>query len=155
MQKIPLTQDKIALVDTEDFERINPHKWCAFKHGNSWYAIRRVGGTMIYMHREILGLAVNSGSITDHVNGNGLDNRKSNLRLCSVKENVRNQHTTSGFSQYKGVSWHKQRNRWRATIMVNRKQKHLGLFGREDIAALAYDMAAVREFGEFACLNFN
>ncbi len=154
MREIPLTKNKVALVDDGDFERLNQYTWKAFKRHNNWNAVRHVGETMFYMHRDILGLSYGDGTIVDHINGNGLDNQRDNLRLCSVKENIRNQHTTCGSSRYKGVSWSKQRDRWRATIMVDRRHKHLGFFDNELDAAVAYDIAAMKYFGEFSFCNF-
>lgn len=95
------------------------------------------------------------GFWVDHINGDTLDNRRSNLRLCTVSGNnhnrMKSKNNTSG---YKGVSWLKQNQKWRAYIKVNSKDKHLGCYLDKEDAARAYDKAAKEYFGEFARLNF-
>jgi len=89
-----------------------------------------------------------------HINGCGLDNRKANLRPVTHAQNHQNRRKISGTtSRYKGVSWYKRRNRWHATIQINRKTKDLGYFEKEEDAAHAYDEAAKEAVGEFARLN--
>ena len=104
------------------------------------------------MHRLIIDCPVNMQ--TDHINGNGLDNRKSNLRVCYNYQNARNQklrpNSNSGF---KGVSLIKDRNKWVAQIKVNGKVKYLGAYTLKEEAARAYNKAAKELFGEFAWLN--
>jgi hypothetical protein len=91
----------------------------------------------------------------DHINGNGLDNRKSNLRICTHQQNCENSRKRKkSFSKYKGVYWSKNAKKWVAQITIDGKSKHLGYFELEEDAAAAYDKAAVKYFGEFACLNF-
>ena len=106
------------------------------------------------MHREIMNAP--EGLVVDHINRNGLDNRKVNLRLATAMQNVwnskRNVNTDS--SKYKGVSWDKNKHKWRASIGIDRKTKHLGYFEDEKMAAKAYDKAAKEHRGEFAVLNF-
>ena len=159
MKEILLTQGKVALVDDEDFERINQHKWYAYNnHGYQWYArreIKKPNGkrTTQCMHRVIM--KVKKGQELDHRNHDGLDNRKCNLRICTRAQNSMNrkkQRETS--SRYKGVDWLKQRNKWRARIKVNQKSIHLGCFLLEPDAAKAYDAKAKELFGEFAYFNF-
>jgi hypothetical protein len=104
------------------------------------------------LHRDIMGNP--EGFVVDHVNGNKLDNRKYNLRVCTVAENVRNSVSTTGSSKYKGVSWDSSRNKWVAQIKFEREQYFLGRFDSEESAAKAYDDAAKDRFGEFARLNF-
>lgn len=160
MRKIELTQGKYALVDDEDFERINKCKWCAHRHGNGWRAtrgIRKANGKQRtqYMHRIII--SVPNGLEIDHRNHNGLDNRKSNLRVCTHAENLQNQQQQKprqGTSKFKGVNWHNARNKWRAYIKSNDKFIHLGVFDNEIDAAKAYDKKAKELFGEYAYLNF-
>ena len=95
------------------------------------------------------------GMATDHINGDGLDNRKQNLRICTHAENLRNRrlgkNNTSG---YKGVSWHKLHKLWYAHISHNKKLMSLGYFKDKEEAAKAYDRKAIELFGEFAKLNF-
>ena len=153
MQEIPLTQGRVALVDAEDFERLTQWSWC-FSHG---YAVRgeRLGGThrLVYMHRHVLGLKSHDGCCVDHVNGNGLDNRRCNLRVATQAENNRNRRATP--CRHKGISFdHRYRRPWRARIMVARRTIELGRFATAEQAARAYDRAAREHFGEFALLNF-
>ena len=93
------------------------------------------------------------GTIVDHINGNGLDNRLENLRLCSNSENSRNMRRGRGASNFKGVSWFERDNCWRSYIVMLGRQLHLGYFDSEAEAARAYDIAAAKLFGEFAKLN--
>lgn len=143
-----------AMVDDEDFALLRQFKWTATRPHNVIYAVRNaiVDGkrTSIRMHREI----VRNARVVDHWDGNGLNNKRDNLRVCTVRQNSHNTPKTRGTSFFKGVSWHAGELRWRATIVVCSRQKHLGYFDDEVSAALAYDAAAMVEFGSFARLNF-
>jgi hypothetical protein len=103
------------------------------------------------MHREIAGAP--KGMVVDHIDGNELNNRRSNLRVCTVSQNHQNRRRTWGRSRYKGVCFLKKRNKWKAEIMVNRKHIHIGCFDEEEEAAKAYDKKAAELFGEFAYFN--
>lgn len=155
MIHIPLTQGKAALVDDEDYELVSQYKWCAVKDGNTYYAQSwlYVDGkkTTIRMHRIVVGAI--KGQQVDHKNGNGLDNCKENLRLCTTTQNSMNQRSNGGTSIYKGVNWKKTENCWEAGIRVGGKRKFLGHFKEEIEAAKAYDSAALEYFGEFASIN--
>jgi hypothetical protein len=156
MKKIELTQGEFALVDDEDFEELNKHKWHAHKEGGIFYAVRRVPcsskGSKVRMHRQIM--RVSYGIILDHIDGNGLNNQKSNLRICTTSQNQMNsskrKDNTSGF---KGVRWHKKTKKWEARIWVNNKWKYLGHHVTPEVAACAYNEAAKKYYGEFANLN--
>lgn len=158
MKRIPLTQGKFAIVDDADFEWLNQWKWHAITTARSrCYAARHglIGDkrVYIYMHRAIL--AVPKGLVSDHINGDGLDNRKRNLRVATQNENCKNQMLRgSGSSTYKGVTWDTNRKKWAAQIGNNYQHYGLGRYSDEKKAALAYDKKALELFGEFACLNF-
>lgn len=152
---IPLTQGKFALIDEDDFEIVSRHKWSLAvrteSHSKREYAQAFVDGKMVLMHRLIIG--ANPGEIVDHVCGDGLDNRRSNLRKATPSENNQNQpmqgHNPWGF---KGVSPNK--NRWRARIRLNGNEIHLGTFDTREQAAHAYDDAARQLYGQFGRFNF-
>lgn len=157
MKQIPLTQGHYAIVDDEDFEELNRHKWYAQKgKAGKMYAARNTKiekrRTLILMHRQILRAKL--GQQVDHINHDGRDNRKSNIRICTNTENNQNRKPQKGFSSvYKGVYCYKERGNWRSRIRVEGKIVDLGSFKHEIDAANAYDEAAREYFGEFACLN--
>ena len=157
-RRIPLTQGKYAIVDPEDFERLNKHKWYAARDTRTFYAHRkkRVGKkyVSIGMHREILNPP--GHLMVDHINHNGLDNRKANLRLATCAQNSynRRQVRKNKSSKYIGVSWKQWTKKWAVIICYKRKNKIVGYFKDEIQAAKAYDKAAKMYHGEFATLNF-
>lgn len=143
----------VALVDDEDFDSVNQYKWSATKLGNNFYAMRGqwVDGkyTTKYMHSMIL-----DGKEIDHIDHNGLNNQKSNLRLCTRSENSMNKTKRRGVSSiYKGVSFFKKGGKWMAQITSAGKSIYLGYFVCEIDAARAYNTKATELFGEFANLN--
>lgn len=158
MKEIQLTQGKVALVDDDIFEELNKHKWCAIKGRNTYYALRWLKGTQgsILMHHVILPPV--AGHETDHIDQNGLNDQRSNLRPATKSQNAANRGPKPGTSRYKGVSWHKKIKKWRSCIerreSGRRKQHHLGYFEKEEMAAQAYDQAARNLFGEFVKTNF-
>lgn len=157
MKEIQLTNGGVALVDDEDFEMINKYKWFAHKEGNTFYAWRHIKKGMrqygmVKMHRQILNPMDHEQ--VDHVNGNGLDNRRANIRVCSNSQNMMNQKIRSDNSSgFKGVSYHAQNKRWRATINLNGKQISAGCYATPKEAAIAYNRKAIELFGEFARPN--
>lgn len=153
MKKIQLTQKQVALVDDSDYDYLNQWNWFALKDKKSFYAARtiRIGKTFkkILMHRLIMSPPDNKQ--IDHINGNKLDNRRSNLRICSINENRYNQGPLkSNTSGYKGVSWHIHSKKWIARITVNGNRKFLGYFANKKDAGHAYNKAAIRYHKEFA-----
>jgi len=152
MKEIELGRGIKAIVDDEDYEWLNQWKWCA--GGRAPYTAQRRAGKfrVLLMHRMVMSCP--AGKVVDHINGNSLDNRKANLRICRQGENARNaakrSHNKSGF---KGVWWHPQSQMWRAVVRVNGKNNHIGLFKGKEDAARAYDQAAVKLHGEFARTN--
>jgi hypothetical protein len=153
-KEIPLTQGKVALVDEEDFEWLKEFKWYVVQCRNRWYAARWCGETKrnVYMHREIV--EADDGTQVDHRDGDGLNNRRSNLREATNSQNQMNAEISRGRSKYRGVDWYAPRRRWRAQIGFNGRQEYIGLFEKEEDAARAYDCRAKELFGEFARLNF-
>lgn len=150
-KEIKLTKGKVALVDDEDFERINRHKWYACKDRLTWYARRDTIFGNVLMHRDIMELPNNV--LVDHKNNNGLDNRKENLRPASTSQNKANRGMQkNNHSGYKGIR--PSKNKWAAQIQCNHKWEHLGVFNTPEEAARAYDKRAVELFGEFAKTNF-
>lgn len=151
-KEIPLTQGKITIVDAEDYEWLNQWKWYAYRHRNTYYAMRNDCKSKKMMHREIM--KPPEDKEPDHINNNGLDNRRENLRICSRSQNQANRNKQyNNTSGYKGVSWHKWKRKWQALIGINNKWKHLGYYLTKQQAALAYNNAALEYFGEFARLN--
>lgn len=133
MKEIQLTQGKVALVDDEDFERLNQFKWYAHKDGKTFYAMRslpRINGRQhkIRMHHIVIGFPL-KGLMSDHCDGNGLNNQRGNLRFVTSRQNSQNrQNLTQRSSQYFGVCWHKGHKKWVAQILINGKRKCLGYF---------------------------
>jgi len=159
MKLIPLSLGKFTTVDDEDYQRFSQYKWHTYKNRNTYYAVRNVwqkdGKTRsILMHREILGLKHGDSRKTDHKDGDGLNNRRCNLRICTNRQNCRNCHAIWGTSKYRGVYWNTKDKRWRAGITYNGKHLHLGSFTIEDEAARVYDAKALELFREFASTNF-
>lgn len=157
-KEIPLTQGKVVLVDIEDYNYLMQWKWCADKANEYglFYASRKIlkenKQTTLRMHIEIM--KPSKGKEVDHINGNGLDNRRSNLRICTRSQNMMNSsHHRDNASGYKGVHWYKQTKKWQARIMKDYKQKHLGYFNTKQEAAIAYNETAKQYHGEFAKLN--
>jgi hypothetical protein len=154
MRELQLTRGLVSLIDDVDFERCLKFRWYPVKRVHTTYASRVIK----YPHRttsQLLHNFILNASGIDHIDGNGLNNQRSNLRLATPMQNRRNTHRRSTFtSRYKGVSWNAKDRVWRAFIYVNYKQIYLGRFRDEVEAAKAYDQAALELFGEFASTNF-
>jgi hypothetical protein len=147
MKKIKLTQNKFAVVDDADFELVSKFKWCAHKEGHKFYAVTNIGKIQIRMHQVVLGRGV------DHKNDDGLDNRRENLRICNQSQNNANRRKFNGTSKFKGVYYHRARNKWQAGIKFEGRYFYLGIFEKEKDAANAYNEKARELFGEFAKMN--
>ncbi len=166
-RRIPLTQGKNAIVDPEDYERLRKYKWHVNKSIRTYYAVhsltngRNAPRKNLRMHHLVIdGLAIDvpPGCFCDHINHNGLDNRKANLRIATRKQNVwhRRKFKRPSRSKYKGVDFISANSGrcWRARIRVNGKRIYLGSFKDEIKAAKAYDIAAKKYHCDFAVLNF-
>lgn len=157
MKKIPLTQGQYAIVDDEDYDKVVRYKWRAVWGGYCFYAVHTLWNKgkryEIRMHRFILNGP--DTSLVDHRNYNGLDNRKSNLRLCSHSQSQYHRRgSKNGTSQFKGVYFRTQNQSWQAQIKYNGKSIWIGQYEDEVAAAKSYDEKARQLFGEFAHLNF-
>lgn len=150
-KELPLTKGYVAIVDDEDYEWLNQWSWCANESGYNVYGRRKSKGKGYDLHREILG--VTDGCIdVDHINHDTLDNRKCNLRKSTRSQNQANKRPMKGCkSRFKGV--YPRKDNFRVKIRVNGEIIHIGMFTTEEEAALAYNRAAKKHFGEFAYLN--
>lgn len=149
LTRIPLSEGQgYAIISPEDGGRVKEETWHLLKSG---YA---ESGKRILMHRFILQAL--EGSQIDHINGNKLDNRRSNLRFSTQAENMRNSSAQkNSTSKFKGVNWDTNQKKWTAQITINYKKHHLGVYTTEEEAARAYDSAALYYFKEFAHTNFD
>lgn len=157
MKRVQLSQGKFALVDDGDFDSVNRWKWSFQKMPTvDGYAVRVVKENgryrKIYLHRFLCGFP--TGKVIDHVDGDGLNNQRENLRVCVQHENISNQrkkkNNTSGF---KGVSFHRRTGKWAAQITFQRVKRHIGLFPDAQSASDAYDQASKKTHGEFGLPN--
>jgi hypothetical protein len=145
MRLLRLSGNKFTKLDDSDYKKFSIRKFYVTSHG---YARNRAN----YLHRLVSGAP--DGSVVDHANGDKLDNRRSNLRVCHQRDNSRNQVKRKvASSRYKGVKIARRTGHWIASITVRRKGIYLGYFKDEKAAARAYDKAARRHFGKFASLN--
>ncbi|NBW20194.1 MAG: hypothetical protein EBR82_70720 [Caulobacteraceae bacterium] len=160
MKKIALTQGQFAIVDDEDFEELNQVKWCASRDGNTFYALRKGPRNKgqrksIKMHRYILGLT-DPKIFVDHINGNGLDNRRQNLRLCNNQQNQKNQRNRKNQKNrvdFKGVYFDEDIQKYSVSITIEAEKINLGFFSNPIEAAKTYNEAALKLFGQYAQLN--
>lgn len=125
----------IIIIDEDDIERVAAHNWCISKEGSGFYPLTKINGETFRLHQFLIGKQNNK--VIDHINRNTLDNRKSNLRIVSLKINLQN-------NSAKGYSWDKRRNKFQAYIVRDYKKCHLGYFDTEASARCAY--LAAREF---------
>ena len=153
-KEIELTNGMVAIVDDEDYNYLLDYNWRCLKNGRTCYAIfgRRINGkySLVWMHRMIMD-AKDRKQEVNHINHNGLDNRRQNLRITThdkvvIQSQVLNNKTT----KHKGISYHKPSNKWRSRISINGKTIYLGYYINEIEAAKAYEKKAIEIFGEFA-----
>ncbi len=156
MKEIELSKGKVAIVDDEDYEYLSQWKWSLSSKGKgrkNLYAVRANKKSIISMHRQIMKFPENF--FIDHINGDGLDNQKDNLRLCNNQENSSNQKKHSNNKNgYKGVYTSNRSKKFMAKVFYKGVSFYLGTFATKEDAAIAYDKKALEIFGEFALLNF-
>lgn len=157
MKEISLTQGQVALVDDDMFEELNQFKWCVHKKPNTFYAKRILEGTRrpLFMHHVLL--PKKEGYEIDHIDRDGMNNQRENLRYATHSQNIANCMTKRTYG-YKGISFDRstvfRSKRWQAAIRKDQKAYYLGRYETPIEAAQAYDRAAVKLFGEFALTNF-
>jgi hypothetical protein len=157
MKEVSLTRGMVALIDDADAELVEAFNWRAEKGTATFYA-RKTGPRperiQTSMHRLILGLERGDRLCCDHIDGNGLNNQRHNLRVATYKQNAANRTASrNALSHYNGVTLDKRVGKWRAQIQSGGKSIWLGQFATELQAAEAYDLAAVKVHGEYAKLN--
>lgn len=157
MKTIPLSQGKLAIVDDEDFEKLNTITWYAWynKNNKKFYALHSIyekgkSPSVARMHRVILDIEDKNVHV-DHINGDTLDNRRSNLRIATRRQNARNRTSIQNRNKsgFRGVCFHKNTRKWVAQISLNGKRKNLGYFTTPEEAAKVFDSAAKEMYGEF------
>ncbi len=158
-RRIPLGEGRFTIVEPGDFYRLNKYRWIADGIGESIYAVRNIisaneSPKFMRMHREIMNNP--KGFLVDHINCNGLDNRRANLRLATYSQNAcNNRKRKNTTSVFRGVSFHTQKQCWGVHLQHQKKRLFLGYFDNEIEAAKTYDAAAKKYHGEFARLNFS
>lgn len=144
-----LSKGHVTVVDDDTSLSILNRKYCAGVRSMKPYALTNINGKTVYLHRLITNAP--KGTVVDHINGDTLDNRKENLRVCSTKENIRNQTLHKDkWQKYRGVDYVKSRSKYRARICLDRKEIHLGLFETAEEAAEVYKTYAKKLFGKFS-----
>lgn len=152
LARVYLTLGQTSIIDLEDIDLVQEYNWSTGSIGKYFYALRNDKGHRIYLHRFILRAPANT--VVDHINGDTLDNRKANIRITDKRGNACNSVSRPNTSsRFKGVSLAKRNNKWEAYICINGKKKNLGVFKNELDAAMAYNKAALENFGEYARLN--
>lgn len=142
----------VTLIDAEDAEAVSAAgSWRAKRDNHAFYVVRinPQSGRQQFLHTFLTGYPM-----TDHANGDGLDNQRANLRPADASLNQANRIRTNGTSGYRGVTWHKKACQWQAGVKVHGRFRYLGLFRTAEEAARAYDDAAIEAWGEYARPNF-
>lgn len=152
MKEITLTNsNKLIKVDDEDYQYLNQWEWRLGRYNSILRGTRKNGiYKSYYIARQIM--QTPNGMDTDHINGDRLDNRRTNLRICTHSENMRNKRAML-HKRFKGVNWYKRMEKWIVKIRKDKKDYHIGYFDSEVDAAKAYNIAAIKYHGEFARLN--
>jgi hypothetical protein len=148
--KIPLSRNLYAVIDEQDASKVLPIRWHINAHPHTVYA--RSSNPRTYLHRFVMN--AQKGQFVDHINGDGLDNRRANLRIVTPSQNIMNRNAANAKREYKGITFSKVKGLWVAQIKKDGKGKFIGHFDDPVDAAIAYDLAALTLFGEFANTNF-
>lgn len=148
---VPLTQGKFAIVDARDYARVSQYNWCVSRKGSTIYAYRKDHGKNVYLHQFLM--KPPPGKVVDHIDGNGLNDRRSNLRVVDRRLNQLNCRPSVRSSRFKGVRLSPWTRKWYAAITLDGHTIRLGPFDKEIEAARAYDRKAHELFGEYAYLN--
>jgi hypothetical protein len=151
---------RVALVDDEDFPALSAYTWRAWmKRLPSGKIVGPYARRTVYMKEgrrgaQLMHTAITGWPMVDHINHDGIDNRRENLRPATIAQNNHNQRPRMGHSsRYKGVTWNRQRSKWQAAIKVKGENRYLGMYISEEEAALAYNAAALEAYGEYAYVN--
>lgn len=148
---VELTRGEVAFISECDVETVAAYSWCCDPRKNQKYAKAGINKRIVYLHRLLVG---QEGFVVDHIDGNGLNNCRDNLRVATPSQNNWNSKNPYGESRFKGVSRSSSKlNPWRAAICQNNQRIEIGIFADEESAALAYNEHAIQLFGEFASLN--
>lgn len=147
-KKIPIGRNQFAIVDDEDYEKVSQYNWHTMGSSKQTYFY---AATKVRMHRLVMDAP--PGLMVDHINGDTLDNRKSNLRLCTNSQNQQNTGSRGGTSKYKGVSFRKRSNKWIAAFRFDGKPYYCGVWDTEEDAARAVDKKRGEVCGDFASKN--
>lgn len=142
---VPLTQDRVAVIDEASIPAVSGRNWSAHFEDGNWYAVASGG---VRMHRLIMG---DPSDLVDHIDGDGLNNRLSNLRVADKSKNACNSKMRDdNVSGARGVMWDKARSRWRAFITIDDKQRYLGRHHTFEEAVAAWERGSEKYHGEFA-----
>jgi HNH endonuclease len=150
VRRIPVGKGLFATVDAADYDQLSKYRWRAIRHGRNVYAATRRNGRTVYMHRMLM--RPRKGYVVDHIDGNALNNRRCNLRVCTPAQNLANKAPRGGTSQFVGV--YRYRDKWVAHVVCRGKHYYVGAFADEVAAAKARDRKAYELHGQYAYLNF-
>lgn len=151
VRRIPLGKGLFATIDAADYEEVRKYRWYATHGGgNNAYAAATKNGKTVYMHRMLM--RPRKGYVVDHIDGNGLNNRRCNLRVCTPTQNLANKTPRGGSSQFVGV--YRYRDKWAANVTCQGRCYYIGVFEDEVEAAKARDRKAYELHGQYAHLNF-
>jgi hypothetical protein len=153
--QVPISRGLVTLIDDQDASTVLPFRWYAVPASRPvglFYARRNVGRAGLFLHRALLNAA--AGLVVDHINGDGLDNRRANLRVASHWQNALNSRQRVGAFGYRGVQRSDPSCRFKAVIYIKGRATYRGGFDTPEAAARAFDAMAREHYGEFAVLNF-